>query len=267
MALVLREIANGYIYAFRELADPRVNDWFLMRSPIPSLAIIGLYLWFIFDIGPNFMKNRKPYNIEKLLVRYNAIQIIMCLYTVIEGTRLGLMHYDWKCAPVETTSGDREIGVARVVWFYFMTKIFDLLDTVFFILRKKENQMSFLHIYHHAGMIALIYLYAKFLPGGQNMYTVVVNSMVHVVMYSYYLLSAYNPEYKKSIWWKRYITQMQLLQFGVLCLMHLNVIFFQPECAFPKFSLILTLPQHVLFFCLFGNFYYNAYVRPKKVAH
>jgi len=38
---------------------------------------------------------------------------------------------------------------------------------VFFILRKKNNQVSFLHVYHHATMILNWWMAAKYLPVGQ----------------------------------------------------------------------------------------------------
>lgn len=94
---------------------------------------------------------------------------------------------------------------------YFLLKVADLLDTVFFVLRKKQNQISFLHLYHHTGMVLLTWNAAKFLPGGHSIFTGFLNSIVHVVMYGYYLVSAFNPEYKNNIWWKKYITQMQIV--------------------------------------------------------
>lgn len=49
---------------------------------------------------------------------------------------------------------------------YYLIKIMDLLDTIFFILRKKNNQVTFLHIYHHAIMVLGGYFYIKFISGG-----------------------------------------------------------------------------------------------------
>lgn len=48
-----------------------------------------------------------------------------------------------------------------------------------------------------------------------------LNSFVHVVMYSYYLLTALNPKYKENVWWKKYITQLQIVSNFFL---NLNVI-------------------------------------------
>lgn len=56
--------------------------------------------------------------------------------------------------------------IMKISYYYFMLKVLDLLDTVFFILRKKNNQVTFLHIYHHAGMVVACYLYFKLYSGG-----------------------------------------------------------------------------------------------------
>lgn len=38
-----------------------------------------------------------------------------------------------------------------------------------------------------------------------------LNSMVHVVMYSYYLLSSLGAWIQPYLWWKRYLTQFQIV--------------------------------------------------------
>lgn len=48
-----------------------------------------------------------------------------------------------------------------------MLKLLDLLDTVFFILRKKQNQVTFLHVYHHASMVGFVWIGVRFFAGGQ----------------------------------------------------------------------------------------------------
>ena len=42
-------------------------------------------------------------------------------------------------------------------------------------------------------------------------YSSMVNSFVHVVMYTYYGLSIF-PSLRKYLWWKRYLTQLQLVR-------------------------------------------------------
>lgn len=94
---------------------------------------------------------------------------------------------------------------------YFLLKVADLLDTVFFVLRKKDRQITFLHLYHHTGMVVLTWAGTKWFPGGHSVFTGFINSIIHVVMYGYYLLTAFSPAHKTNVWWKKYITQMQIV--------------------------------------------------------
>lgn len=75
-------------------------------------------------------------------------------------------------------------------------------------MRKKEQHVSFLHVYHHGGMVAISWTAAKFLPGGHVVYVGIINCFVHAVMYSYYLVSTH---YKSNLWFKKHITQLQLV--------------------------------------------------------
>ena len=38
---------------------------------------------------------------------------------------------------------------------------------IFFLLRKKNNQVSFLHVYHHITMVCLWWIGIKWVPSGQ----------------------------------------------------------------------------------------------------
>uniref|UniRef100_S4RZ22 Elongation of very long chain fatty acids protein n=1 Tax=Petromyzon marinus TaxID=7757 RepID=S4RZ22_PETMA len=82
---------------------------------------------------------------------------------------------------------------------------------VFFILRKKFNQITFLHVYHHSSMIINWWLGVKYVPGGQAFLIGMVNSFVHVFIYTYYGLSVLGPAEQKYLWWKRYLTILQLV--------------------------------------------------------
>lgn len=119
--------------------------------------------------------------------------------------------YNIFCEPVDFSNDETSLLIADGCHTYFLLKVADLLDTVFFVLRKKSNQISFLHLYHHTGMVLLTWNATKFMPGGHAVFTGFINSIIHVVMYAYYLVSAFNPEYKNNLWWKKYITQMQIV--------------------------------------------------------
>lgn len=79
---------------------------------------------------------------------------------------------------------------------------------MFFVLRKKQNQISTLHIYHHCVMIAIPWGVLKYYPGGQGSFTYMYNSFIHFIMYIYYLVA---PSKSQSVWWKKYVTTMQIV--------------------------------------------------------
>lgn len=72
-----------YIYLFI-FADPRVNSWAMMSSPIPTLVICLSYAYFSKVIGPRIMENRKPFNLRKILVVYNLIQTLFSMWIFYE---------------------------------------------------------------------------------------------------------------------------------------------------------------------------------------
>jgi elongation of very long chain fatty acids protein 7 len=95
---------------------------------------------------------------------------------------------------------------------YFIAKLTELLDTIFFVLRKKDNQVSFLHLYHHTVMPMISWGCTKYFPGGHGTFIGVINSFVHIVMYFYYMLAAMGPEFQKYLWWKHWITNLQMVR-------------------------------------------------------
>ncbi len=61
-----------------------------------------------------------------------------------------------------------------------------------------------------------------------------LNSFVHVVMYTYYALSAMGPKVQKYLWWKKYLTQFQLV-----------IIFFQLIFHFIIIDIIINIEDSI----------------------
>lgn len=55
--------------------------------------------------------------------------------------------------------------MVNVCWIFYFSKFVELLDTVFFVLRKKYNQVTFLHVFHHGIMPVSWWFGVKFVPG------------------------------------------------------------------------------------------------------
>ncbi|XP_013134266.1 PREDICTED: elongation of very long chain fatty acids protein 4-like [Papilio polytes] len=148
--------------------------------------------------------------------------------------------------------------VRNNIYPYFVAKHLDLLDTVFFRLRKKDNQVSFLHLYHHSIMVVWGWLYYKFLPTDHFVITGLLNNIVHVMMYAYYGISCLGPQYARYVWWKKHLTKMQLVQF-VLAVTNLYYQQKWTPCPLPLGFHYFALGTLFSFFFLFLNFYFKSY--------
>ena len=53
-------------------------------------------------------------------------------------------------------------------------------------------------------------------PGGASWLGCALNCFVHCVMYGYYFLAGLGPAVRRYLWWKRYLTQLQMIQFSII---------------------------------------------------
>lgn len=241
--------------------DQRTKPWLLSGTPGPLFTILGTYLYFCLYAGPKYMKDRKPFELKNTLIIYNIVQVILSVILVIEGLEGGWRkHYNYRCQPVDYTRNPIAMRMARAVWLYYMCKITELLDTVFFVLRKKQRQITFLHLYHHTLMPICGLIGIKYFAGGHGTLLGLINSFIHVIMYTYYLLAAMGPQMQKYLWWKRYLTIMQIVQF-LIVFVHTIQIQFQPTCTFPKQIGWLLTFNAGLFTYMFTSFYIRSYTK------
>ncbi|XP_004926916.1 elongation of very long chain fatty acids protein AAEL008004-like [Bombyx mandarina] len=264
MGTLIKNITHYYHFVNDDLADPRTKTFPLVSNPIPVLLILYVYHRFVRSWGPALMENRQPFKLKTTIIIYNLVQIYLSLYLAAQCmTRLYWSgYYNLWCQKIILEDTPLERIVVSRVWLYYMIKIIDLLDTVFFVLRKKFNQVTFLHVYHHLGMCLLGFVGTKYVPGGHGVMLGFINSLVHAVMYSYYLVSIIRPLWVRQ-WWKKYITQLQILQF-LLLILHFGHVLFEPSCEYPKWVSFVFLPHNIFILFLFSDFYIKAYILKKN---
>ncbi|XP_047412594.1 elongation of very long chain fatty acids protein 7 isoform X1 [Sciurus carolinensis] len=247
-------------------ADPRVEDWLLMSSPLPQTIILGLYVYFVTSLGPKLMENRKPFELKKVMITYNFSIVLFSLYMCYEFVMSGWgTGYSFRCEIVDYSRSPTALRMAHTCWLYYFSKFIELLDTIFFVLRKKNSQVTFLHVFHHTIMPWTWWFGVKFAAGGLGTFHAFVNTAVHVVMYFYYGLCAMGPAYQKYLWWKKYLTSLQLVQF-VIVTIHIGQIFFMEDCKyqFPVF-LYIIMSYGCIFLLLFLHFWYRAYTKGQRL--
>jgi len=69
------------------------------------------------------------------------------------------------------------------------------LHIVFFVLRKKQTQVTFLHVFHHGLMTYIVFL--GFNLNGFGFHILIAlawNTTIHAIMYFYYAIAALGPE-------------------------------------------------------------------------
>lgn len=197
-------------------------------------------------IGCRFMRNRKSYDsvVRKLQPIYNLVQIVVCAYMVY-GLAPTVGVWNGK-APFALNSAFSE-EIEHFVFIHYLTKYLDWCDTFFMITKKKFNQVSFLHVFHHA-TIGVIwgFLLNEGVGSGTAGFGAFMNSLTHVIMYTHYLVTSFginNP-------FKRYITKWQLVQFAT-CLLHSFVALALEKTLPTEYAWLQTMYQSFMLM-LFG---------------
>ncbi|CAC5408130.1 ELOVL7 [Mytilus coruscus] len=264
MAHLLTSVQNMYGELMLK-ADPRVDGWFMMSTPLPSLVICLLYLAIV-KLGPTIMADRKPIDLKKILLVYNLGMVGLSTYCFLEFNFAGwLAGYSLGCQPVDYSRSPQALRMLNVCWWFYISKFIELLDTIFFIMRKKFNQVSFLHVFHHSIMPFSWWFGVKFVAGGFGTFHSMLNSFIHLVMYTYYGLAALGPQYQKYLWWKKYMTSMQITQFILVTIHSVQLLFI--DCDYPKFFVYLIGLYAVVFMVMFANFYVQTYKKSKPKSN
>ena len=124
-----------------------------MNYSVPFLAVF-LYLIFCY-FGQKIMKDQKPFGLLSLLSVWNLFLSVFSAYGAIRTVphmlyRIYSLPFEQTvCESPHTAFGAGACGLA--VQLFIISKIPELIDTVFIVLRKKP--LIFLHWYHHVTVL------------------------------------------------------------------------------------------------------------------
>lgn len=181
------------------------------------------------------MSLRKPFRMRTFMLAYNAVQVVFNM-TMLLNVRshplipypLEHIRYQIRLLPqclhaiqsqnawTNCVTSDR--NTRRILLVYLHNKYFDLLDTVICVLRKKDAQVSYLHVHHHCAVVFWTTLSMHYSDGSVESVdagiTLIItsNATVHVCMYAYYFATIYSAAMRgRFAVFKKRITQLQLV--------------------------------------------------------
>ncbi|XP_044258484.1 elongation of very long chain fatty acids protein 7-like [Tribolium madens] len=255
----------GYYNYLIEIGDTLIKNKFLLNSPTPSFVFLAIYLLLIYVIVPQYMKKKEPYTLKTIIFFYNIFQIVACTYVVYQFmTPLSEPLYNWNCDTFTHENTPKSQRRLKICYYVFLIKIVELVETVFFLMRKKLNQISGLHIYHHTSTLLLVWFLTRYYPGGLTAFWFMLNSGVHVLMYSYYFVTTLGPGFQKvSSFLKPIMTLVQMVQF-VIIIVHVSQIILNPKCGLPFIVFGIVVFDAIFLFFMFASFFKATYLRNDK---
>ncbi|XP_064482569.1 very long chain fatty acid elongase 7-like [Ornithodoros turicata] len=247
--------------------DPRTINMLFVGDIRFIVVVLGLYLYVVLSAGPRFMRDRQPYSLKPAIMAYNFTMVLLNAFFMVKFFE----HSYWKggysffCQGMTHSTDEHSLAILDYSWWYLFVRIGDFLDTFFFLLRKKFSHISALHVSHHGLVVWSGWLWMTFGGDGQVLLGLCVNSCMHVIMYSYYFLAALGPAVQKYLWWKKYLTTLQITQFVVLLCHILIPVFY--DCGYPRILIVMAFAQGTLGLVLFINFYIHEYMKRRVLKN
>jgi len=202
---------------------------------------------------------KKP--VYPMMVAYNVIQVVLCTYMCY-----GLWYSPFSLtSPVSTFFRRSEKYTANAEYFVFvhyLSKWVDFVDTIFMALRKKERQITFLHLFHHSSIPVvwsmLLYTHSGY---GTVQLGALINSFVHMVMYSHYFITSLGGKNPFKVW----VTRVQLGQFYILFVHAMQALIYEEEIG--RAQCFTQAVYQILMIWMFMRFYARSYGKKKKISN
>jgi len=225
---------------------------------------MGIFYVIVVLLLNSFMKYRKRgLNVKYLQAAHNMILCLMSL-ALFYGT---LREVIFRVSTSTSSASSGMMGAytflfcedPKIVpegslylfsYMYYLSKYYELLDTILQILKGRAPPHFFLHVYHHATVLLMAWAWIEYTVSLQFI-ALLFNTGVHVVMYYYYLCSSLGW----YVWWKRYVTMFQIIQFctSFFCYMvTMGLMASGYECAGSRMLLANLVFNATLLYQFFG---------------
>lgn len=252
-----------YFSEFWKNGDQRSSKLpFMSGGPWKLIYATLIYLYLIKWLLPKLMSRFKALELNWCIRVYNLLMVVSNMFAFYHGIRI--LELGTKCFGCEIINHDdyspKAIELLHYGWLFFMSRLVEWLDTIFFVLRKKEKQVTKLHVFHHSFVPMICWTYLKFHPGYTVAFFPLVNTFVHTIMYTYYLLATFGSKIQPYLWWKKYLTSLQIAQFVLILIQLASIPLSSNEkCQYPRGFLYVAFGGAILFLWLFYTYYIETY--------
>uniref|UniRef100_A0A0N4ZDS8 Elongation of very long chain fatty acids protein n=1 Tax=Parastrongyloides trichosuri TaxID=131310 RepID=A0A0N4ZDS8_PARTI len=248
-----------------EYCEDYAIKWTKERIPFVFQVVI-LYLIVIFGIQ-RFMKNREPFQLTIPLAIWNGMLTIYSIWSCwnLKDDFFRTV-YNKGFVKSWCVLGNYSHGTTGyIVWLFAVSKIVELGDTIFLVLRKKP--LMFLHWYHHIVTLIFTFTFVIQLPAFTR-WGVFLNFLVHSFMYFYFFLRCLKVRLPKVF--PVIITSLQIIQFVISCSglvdIGYRIYILNEDCDTNTFIHGFASIMDLSYLLLFINLFINSYLkRSEKV--
>ncbi|KAH7644168.1 hypothetical protein DERF_014687 [Dermatophagoides farinae] len=228
------------------------DNWYI------AIYVSIIYIMVIFT-GRWLMTNRQPYSLRTPMALWNLAIALFSLFGTIRCLPefIHIITQEGIEQSFCSSSYYRDVRITLWYWLFVWSKVIELGDTIFIILRKQN--LIFLHWIHHV----LTLSYAFFVIGdapGTARWMVSMNFTIHTSMYTYYTLKAMRFRISRLIAMTITIAQITQMIFGLYINMKAYLIKQSGQSCDTSISASLCgLFIYFLFFLLFIKFFVFSY--------
>ncbi|KAG0564642.1 hypothetical protein KC19_8G127500 [Ceratodon purpureus] len=265
---VVHRVLEGFMGLDLRKPSAITADLPFVRSPTPVVLAIAAYivvvwLWSSYIRRAGLKPRHDPVWLQAIVVVHNSFLCCLSLYMgcgiLIEARRHRYSFWG-------NHGNDEQVQMGFYVYIFFVSKLYEFMDTALMLMRRNLRQITFLHLYHHTSISFVWWIISYARPTGDAYFSAMLNSWIHVFMYLYYLLAATiakdEKRRRKYLFWGKYLTMFQMIQFVSFMGQAVHGLIY--PTTYPT-----NMPRFLFFYSLslllfFSNFFIAKYMRPAK---
>eukprot|EP00158_Paraphelidium_tribonemae_P008032 Partr_v1_DN28443_c1_g1_i1_m42239 putative elongation of very long chain fatty acids protein len=206
-------VATAVHQFLRDKKSP-LSDNLPLMNPLHVVALIVLYLIVVFT-GKFVMASvvRQKLTLKTFSRVHNLFLVWLSAYMAWNVFNEAILNRRYSLFNNPRDEGPEAGQLAKFLWLFYFSKPFEFVDTLIMVAKMNFRQISFLHVYHHCSVFAVQWFIAYMGPSSEAYFCAVLNSLIHVVMYSYYLCTSLGVAGRLTRAVKPMITMAQMTQF------------------------------------------------------